>query len=677
MKKIGCMMTVGLLFALVLVGYTLTVVSAPVSAAEPGFVSLPPQAASAPAVASPAASGPSAIVLAASGATIPFKAQNGGGASDASAQTLTLPHLVLYRNSALTGPAERTLIVQVNGVEPSSEVTLEIKTQHMDLSSGNPQFITVWQESKSSGDAGAVTFACEFTEQVTSGDMAGQATPTDYFEVTIGVNGQPIPDYGPRRYAFLMENQELVGLPDLAREGATPNELIVYYCDMFPFGWGKGQMLNRNAVPNYVRNRLIPEMIKATVTQTNVWGMGPWHAGWNGRRRGENGEYEKRLSMALGLNGEWYHGPGTEGKVGGHDFITIKAARFEPAYADLLDMHMSVFFHELFHNLQRNVGSVVSWDEAFTTSGSPWQFFSEGQAVMATSVGQPGAEFAAVLDYVKQANDFLKDELNTSYLSADPTRPYRTAIYWRFLYEQCGGMSQGSGENPAAGIQVVKRSLERLFSDMGTASTGFVESMDRIMDQVFASGACPAFGTYEESVIAFARAIYTLQLEGGRCTGSGAPECGFYDPNALYRNPPVDVIRYAGGTLTYAAADQASPAGIKSSFGMDFVDVVLDPAADGQPLTLEFHGAPGAGAVFHVEVWKLMDLGEGTKPQRVMVPEPLVNTNADGSLSYTIPIIDTRTHNRLGLIITRVDANEGSDPVGAYTIVLHAGGDGN
>jgi hypothetical protein len=52
-------------------------------------------------------------------------------------------------------------------------------------------------------------------------------------------------------------------------------------------------------------------------------------------------------------------------------------------------------------------------------------------------------------------------------------------------------------------------------------------------------------------------------------------------------------------------------------------------------------------------------------------PKILTPTNPGGKLLYLIPAIDTAEYNRLGFIITRIDANESSDPIGAYTIVLH------
>jgi hypothetical protein len=110
---------------------------------------------------------------------------------------------------------------------------------------------------------------------------------------------------------------------------------------------------------------------------------------------------------------------------------------------------------------------------------------------------------------------------------------------------------------------------------------------------------------------------------------------------------------------------------------MDFVDVTLDPVAAGQPLTVEFGNGAGCGATFVVQVWRLVDPGDGGRPRplsgQVDTPAILVQGNAGEALSYTIPAGDTGLYNRLGLVIVRVDANEASDPIGAYTITLRAG----
>ena len=342
---------------------------------------------------------------------------------------------------------------------------------------------------------------------------------------------------------------------------------------------------------------------------------------------------------------------------------------------------MSNLHHELFHNFQRNInqGNGGSGDVDGEQNG--WQFFSEGMAALASSVGQPLVEFtqsSTPRDYMFYTNNFiggdgLTGDLNRSYREMNP---YHAAMYWRFLYEQCGGMQNGV-DDPAAGMQVIKRTLTTLYSrnivDIDSSSD-VVGKIPEVVDRALEGSTCP-FRTHQESLVAFAGDIYALQLDGGRCTAPGIPAgCGFYDPEALYHNPLPDTITYAGMPVTYAGADQPYPVGIKGSFGIDLVDVVLDPTANGQALTIELYGAPGADAEFHVQLWKLMDAGGGLRPQRVpaqtTAPEALRRADGDGHLIYTIPAIDTAAYNRLGLIITRVDARESSDPVGAYTIVL-------
>jgi hypothetical protein len=302
-----------------------------------------------------------------------------------------------------------------------------------------------------------------------------------------------------------------------------------------------------------------------------------------------------------------------------------------------------------------------------------WRFFSEGTAVLASSVGQPRGQFRQTVQartYMFYANNFVlwgggtSRDLNTSYREIDP---YQAGIYWRYLYEQCGGM-QGGAEDPAAGMQVIEDALTILYSGEVVdirSSTDLVGALPEILDRALGGSSCP-FSTYEESLVAFARALYGLQLEGGRCGGPNAGTgCGFYDPYNQYRAPPVSTIAYTG-------VDHEHRDGIASSFGIDLIDVVLDPATDGQPLTLEFYGAPSSGAEFDLQIWPLTDSEEGAKPSGVPF-EVRTWANPDGHQFYAMPAIHTAACSRLGLIITRLDAQEATDPVGEYTIVLHPG----
>jgi hypothetical protein len=482
--------------------------------------------------------------------------------------------------------------------------------------------------------------------------------------------------------AFALLRFHIQNCWDEASDGAAPDELIVYYCDMFPIqksGDEDTSWLLREAVPDFIQSELVPAMIEAFRFETNDWRF-PWHQAWTSYRSDDNSE---RLSVALTQEGTWYHGRAPYPAVG-HAAISLRVdARHNAAYDTPAGGLMATFYHELFHNLQRDILQYNGGDSDVDGASGAWGFFSEGTAVLAPSVAQGGAQFAqtsTVRDYMGHANWFLghaclQGDLNRSYAELNP---YHAAVYWRFLYEQCGGM-QGGVEDPAVGMDIIHRALTALYSrdivDIG-ASTNLVGAMPRIMDQALAEASCP-FKTYGDSLAAFARAIYALQLEGGRCLEPRTPEgCGFYDPHHLYHDPPVSTLTYTGTPITYDAGHQAFPTGISSSYGMDFVDVILDPSVNGQSITLEFYGVPGAAAEFNVQLWKLMDAEGGTQRQSItpytVTAEVLTEMSADGHQIYVIPEIATTEYNRLGLIITRVDANEDSDPIGEYTIALRS-----
>jgi hypothetical protein len=202
-------------------------------------------------------------------------------------------------------------------------------------------------------------------------------------------------------------------------------------------------------------------------------------------------------------------------------------------------------------------------------------------------------------------------------------------------------------------------------------STDLVGALPGVMDRALTNFSCP-FRTHRESLAAFARAIYGLRMEGGRCAEPGRPAgCGLYDPHAQYQVPPVREVAFTGG-------DQVIQGEIGASFGIDLIDVVLDSPAAGQPLTLEFRGAPGSVAEFSVQIVRPTDSGGDAGPPRVSAGELRARSHPDGLRLTIIPAIDTSACNRLGLIVTRLDAREASDPLGEYTFLLRSGvgGDG-
>jgi hypothetical protein len=637
---------------------------------------------------------PAVTLRAESGATITFKTQNGETVNDAPAQTMELPHLVLFRNGTLTDAEERSLIAEITNivVPPAGvTVTVELQTQHgnPDLGGGSTKRIPVWRESRRITNSSGVTetgvtaaFRHEFTTAVISGTDE-IATPTDYvrYRVTVTDINHPLTDPWftlEQDYAFLMESQWIAQLPAVEEgsDGAAPDELIVYYCDMFPFRTDKrdtSTRLLREDVPDYIHTELIPAMVEAFRVQTDDWGF-PWYDTWTSYRSGEDAE---RLSVALVKGGTWFHGYAPSN---GHSGISLRVngGGYAAGYDSLTDALVSVFYHELFHNLQRSIHQNSGDDKGLEGEGDAWRFFTEGTAVLVPSVGRSAVEFgpsAGARHYMENVNRYLgvtgleRGELNRSYQRMSP---YHTALYWRFLYEKCGGMENGL-EDARAGMDVIRRVFITLYSlDLVgiNSTTDLIRSIPTIMDEVLKDSLCP-FKTHRESLNAFAHAVYALRINEGRCVEPGSPNgCGFYDPHQLYSDPPVDTIIYGGGATSFSGADQRGLVGIKSSFGIDFVEVILEPAVDGKALTLEFRSPPGAAAAFNVQLWRLGP--GGRKPRAVTAAPETLLRNTEGGYSYTIASVDTAAFNRLALIIARLDPHESIDPVGGYTVNLES-----
>lgn len=607
----------------------------------------------------------SALVVtlrAASGKTIEFIAQN-GRSMDVVPLVRDLPHLVLYSDGRLTESQERTLIVEVSGFEvpPSGvTITLRVETQHgdPDLGGGSENRISVWQESQSITKTQDTTqtgvtaiFVHEFSGTVAAGTEAFP-TPTDYFRYEIAAvgAGDPLPapfSTSAADLAFLMENQWTEWLPKTqeASEGAAPDQLVVYYCDMFPFQ-AMGERLNRQEVPSYVHTELAPAMVKVFDNQVNGWGMGPWYDEWASFRG------EERLSVALAMPGTWFHG-----RALNHSGISLLTYDDNPLgvqYERLIDEHMSSFQHELFHNLQLNIGR-----HAGSANFEHWKFFTEGQAVMISSIGRGDLATKDGDNYISRANQFLRTALNKSYAKLDP---YQGALYWRFLYEQCGGIDKNGVENPAIGMQIIKRSLEALYAEE-RAADDIIERLPDVMDRALGGSFCP-FQIYDQSLIAFSRANYALRLENGRCGMAGLSQCdiGYYDPGHMYTDPWLETeLTYSGGVLNY---DDAIP----TSYGMDLIEVSLDSTLHNRRIKIAFQSA--ASAVFHVEILRLRS-GDGksgaiTSPPEGFRPEP------GGEQVVLFSRLDMAVYDQLGVIITRLDPNETNRRAGAYRLTIES-----
>jgi hypothetical protein len=469
-----------------------------------------------------------------------------------------------------------------------------------------------------------------------------------------------------------MESQLLIQLPEVREEseGAAPDELIIYYCDMFPFQMvasDASTRIPRTVVANYFQTELVPAMVDAFRVQADDWGFA-WSKAWASVR---GSEHPERLSVALTAGSTYYHGPSP---AIGHSGISINIiSEHNARYDSLTDAIASVFHHELFHNLQQSIDQSSGGDGDLGGRRGVWQFFTEGTAVLAAAVGNLEVEFTQSTEgrhFAQRANSYL---LLGRYNSYARMSPYDASLYWRFLYEHCGGMREGS-EDSAAGMEVIEHALTALYSGVivdAHSSSDIVGHFPAILDLALEDTSCP-FATHEDSLVQFGRAIYALRLQGGRCTAPGLPSgCALYDPHGLYRTPTARAITYTG-------AYQEHPAQVSRSYGIGFIEVAIDPVADGQTLALEFIPAPGTEARLNVQVWKLIETEPGARsravPEQDAGPEAVGTTHPDRSITYVIPSIDVSEFNLLGLIITRVDASERADPIGSYKIVLRPAG---
>jgi hypothetical protein len=620
----------------------------------------------------------------ATGKTILFKAPAQEEIIESESPNYEIPHLVLKRNGVPTPGFERTLIVSLNDLAiPQSGVyvRLAIETQHRDpdLDRKNNTRVEIWEETRFipydalSEQGDNVQFKVTFNP-VTKLSHKTIKTPTDYYRCQIVVSdsqGKQLQSY-TEDYAFLMENQWRVPLPEMleATPGAAPDELLVYYYDMVLFQAhlrNPDTQVPRQDVDRYIQTELIPQMVKAIEIQSNLWDL-PWYKEWSNYRMGEA---PKTLSVALGGYRTWFHGSAPSL---GHAMISIRVDGGFGEYSTLTDGIMSVFHHELFHNQQRNISLHFEGKGNVSGKEKAWELFSEGTAVLASSVGQPAVQFEAMAysrSYMKRANAFLGSEgavgggLNKSYKDI----PYHIALYWRFLYENCGGITAG-GEDPRTGMKVIRYALETLYKGeivQINASTNMASAFPHIMDRALQSTPSCAFRTYEESLIHFARAIYMLRLEDGRCSSTiEQSHCGLRDPHHLYQTPPADVIAMTANAPTEVSGF------IPSSYGIDLIEVELNSSMQGKNLQFVFTNL--ADSKFHVEVWKTRTINRNGVPERqsAQTIEPISVEAENGSLIFEVQNLNNSDFDGLGMIITRMDPYENEETTGAYSIQLIA-----
>jgi hypothetical protein len=324
------------------------------------------------------------------------------------------------------------------------------------------------------------------------------------------------------------------------------------------------------------------------------------------------------------------------------------------AYDSLENSYKATFAHEFFHLAQFNV--LLLAGKGSTQSGGFWQnTFIEAQGKFAPTVQYPELELHTTgflkddNGYGRSANRFLTERLNVSYRDLEDERQHRydLTLYWRFLYEQYGGMG------------IIRAALEEMAIRY---DPDILASLEAVMDAAFARSDGP-FHSFNESLVSFARANYALRLENGRCAAGSQAACrGFYyDPDGIYGMPQLQA------ESTYHGDHLSRTGSIPNSYGMDFVEIALDPELLSQPLTIGVQG-DGETAQFSVEVWRL---GSEEGNWRTLTEEPdAAAQSSEGAYEITISGENTAVCDRLALIITRLDSHETVDANGAYQITV-------
>jgi hypothetical protein len=620
-----------------------------------------------------------AAIRSATGETLQFKNNNDQAVNGASPETQKIPRMVLKRNGLLTGRRERSVSLTLPAItvpSPGVTATLTLETQAGDPDQGGgiEKRLTVWRGSRWIDNPTGrprtlhgLTFKPEFRARISAGSGT-VSTPTGYFryrvEVVTGGKDEAKRLLSLERdYAFLMENEWIVALPEVleSEPGAAPDELTIFYRDMISYQVDVSDpttRLPRAAIDRFVGDELVPAMVEAFRVQSQDWGF-TWYPQWISYRP-EAGS--KRLTVALGDDLTWYHG---QAPSIGHAGISLKVnPRLGEAgqYTDLAQKLIGPFHHELFHNHERNLALHLSGAQAIDGQGGAWKFFSEGLAVLASSVGQPEVQLSTAAgrnDYLGQANQFISEDLEASYTEM---RPYHAAMYWRFLYESCGGL-QGGLEAPSQGMALVRSILETLYSGQVVdiqASNDLVTGIASVMDKALAGSKCP-FQSYADSLQAFSGYLYSLRMETIRCQ-----DCRHQDFEGLYKPPRAEEIHLSAEGSMYADR-------VESSYGMDFIEIGLNENEQAVPLKIEF-SAQGQDSRFAVQLWKLRKAdGEPVPPTPLAAPVP-TQAESGVSLAYELDGVEAAQLERLALVITRLDALDKATLEGSYTLAFVPGG---
>ena len=109
---------------------------------------------------------------------------------------------------------------------------------------------------------------------------------------------------------------------------------------------------------------------------------------------------------------------------------------------------------------------------------------------------------------------------------------------------------------------------------------------------------------------------------------------------------------------------------ISSSYGIDLLELALDPSADGKSIKIILRGTSTAQDVFHVDVQGIRFEESETGIERLSSPAGMLASarSENGQLVLEIPSLDLASYNRLALTIVRLDPYENRNDSGHYAL---------
>jgi hypothetical protein len=461
--------------------------------------------------------------------------------------------------------------------------------------------------------------------------------------------------------------------------------VTVHYYDVLTYGGykvnypldGDGGAERNSQADSYVAD-FVQNFKNVFEQEVNVWGLGPireappsWDgdrivhvvfSGWATRHPNE--------AIAMPLKGApqdlGNHAIPAHPDSPDQEEILIYLNRYEAQHV------ATIASHEFFHTMQFNWNlHDPPYERQVDVTREGDNHFHEGQPAFAESVFDPDGiryQYPGSYPYLEWAKQYLTDLLNKPYselnvwkrASDEISGGYRFALYWRFLFEH---YKDGTLAERMAIIKQASAERDPYYSETG-ASIHAPQLTHEVMNRAFAAipgryDAIQPDRRFDQSVADFALANYLLSDVITRpftITDISRYDFPIYQEKDAYVQakayPEVSRNGYGSRPEPFHPPSLIINDQILSTYGMDFIEVDIDPFQDASRLHLQFESIPASpGTWFQVQV-----VTEYSVPGRTeLVDVHLMNENWDytwneGSLDLPLQTAPPVYRNKLGII---------------------------